>query len=123
MGLNRPAPARRDADEGVSDVQVELDIFSGRPNPRWRLNREAATLEALHASLAKSTARAPDPPGLGYRGFHYVLGGARWTAFGGVIEGPKLRLADPDRSVERFLADSLPAEYRALAARVTEQPT
>ncbi len=50
-------------------MRVELDIFSGRPNPAWELSsQEAAALAELLTELP----RAGQPPaegGLGYRGF------------------------------------------------------
>lgn len=50
-------------------MQVEFDIFSGRPNPQWRLSpEETGELTARLAGLSAGTAPA-QPPGLGYRGF------------------------------------------------------
>lgn len=49
-------------------VEAELDIFSGRPNPRWMLSAEQ--LERLRRQLNEPVpAAAPPPLGLGYRGF------------------------------------------------------
>ena len=50
-------------------MRVELDIFSGRPNPSWQMSAEEAA-EFLHLirSLPK-TERLSDEGGLGYRGF------------------------------------------------------
>jgi hypothetical protein len=50
-------------------VRVELDIFSGRPNPVWELqDDEVAELESILARSSPLQAKV-DPPGLGYRGF------------------------------------------------------
>lgn len=50
-------------------MRVELDIFSGRPNPSWELSvDEAAELSRRLAALIKTETR-PDEGGLGYRGF------------------------------------------------------
>lgn len=47
-------------------VEIELDVFSGRPNPSWTLDDDAAA--ELLARLGD--APRPPPPGhLGYRGF------------------------------------------------------
>ncbi|HOM12747.1 MAG TPA: hypothetical protein PLB41_05455 [Rubrivivax sp.] len=56
-------------------VEIELDAFSGRPNPRWPLDdAQAAELLALLADLP---AAAPRPHAdLGYRGFLVHRGGA-----------------------------------------------
>jgi len=50
-------------------MRVELDIFSGRPNPEWDLSAEQADelLQRLQ-TLPAMQAQAPAPAGLGYRG-------------------------------------------------------
>ena len=48
-------------------IEVVLDIFSGRPNPKWTLSIEQ--VEELKTKLGKfPTAQPKMPPGLGYRG-------------------------------------------------------
>jgi len=50
-------------------VEVELDVFSGKRNPRWELPPDqASNLLATIGSLSEVKAEAP-VPGLGYRGF------------------------------------------------------
>ena len=90
-------------------------MFSGRPNPRWELDEESAdALRRLVAGLA-ATGRPPAaPPGLGYRGF--VFDG--WRAWSGSVVRDGETLADPSLSVERFLADHLPAELQDLRLRI-----
>jgi hypothetical protein len=52
----------------LSRVEVMLDIFSGRPNPRWTLSdQQVNDLQARLRALPESTPVMP--PGLGYRGF------------------------------------------------------
>ncbi len=51
-------------------MRVELDVFSGVPNPSWTLEPDAAA--ALRDALARMVAKASDaqaPEALGYRGF------------------------------------------------------
>ena len=96
-------------------MHIELDIFSGRPNPTWELGSAVARrLEELHRRLQAATTGAPEPPGLGYRGFRYSLDGETWRAFRGVVAGPRLVMADHARSIERLLAEQLPADFRDL---------
>jgi hypothetical protein len=61
----------------LANATVELDAFSGRPNPRWQLSvEEARDLEARLSGLERADgAKLPDV-GLGYRGFyiHYPDG-------------------------------------------------
>ncbi len=66
-------------------MNVELDAFSGRPNPRWTL--EASTAAEV-ASMLKSLPTTPPvtlESRLGYRGF--ILHGGDYTAtvFDGLV--------------------------------------
>lgn len=50
-------------------MRVELNIFSGRPNPSWELSpQDASTLEERLTELTR-TSQSPGEGGLGYRGF------------------------------------------------------
>ena len=97
---------------------VELDVFSGRPNPRWELDdRASQELRQLQGRLTKARETPPEPPGLGYRGFLYG-DGERVLAYRGYVRTPAGDLADPTFSIERFLLDRLPAEHSALRQRI-----
>lgn len=96
--------------EGHS-IRIELDMFSGRPNPVWTLTAaEAAELEAMTASLPVVAAPAPPFDGLGYRGIvarnpadsGWSLVAFRDTVRIRTLEGSEVR-ADPDARVERWL--------------------
>jgi hypothetical protein len=54
----------------VPTMQVEIDLFSGRPNPAWELT--AAEVSELKARLATLPTGSPVamPEVLGYRGLH-----------------------------------------------------
>ena len=55
--------------ETQAPLEVELDVFSGRPNPRWVLPAdERDSLLTLVASLREAGGPMP-ATGLGYRGF------------------------------------------------------
>jgi hypothetical protein len=50
-------------------MRVTLNMFSGRPNPSWQLNRAQAS-ELVERVKAEGAQTAPDePPRLGFRGF------------------------------------------------------
>jgi len=91
-------------------VTVELDIFSGRPNPRWRLSQEDADL--LMATVADLPEATPVLPvgHLGYRGLAVELDGTRLLVQQGTVlitRGDTTTYrADPDRAVERWLLDT-----------------
>ena len=99
---------------------IELDIYSGRPNPRWEVDGEAESkLRRLLDGLALATTPPPEPPGLGYRGF--VFGNSR--AYRGHVAAGDALLADPDRSVERFMLERLPPELAELRPRLERELT
>ncbi|GGX74777.1 hypothetical protein [Streptomyces hiroshimensis] len=111
---------------------VELDLFSGRPNPRWRLDPgDAEEFCALTAGLppAGPVAR-PQPqlpsPGLGYRGFTVTDADRVIHVFAGrVTEGTTSR-TDRDRSLERWLLTRLPSslhDLRSLVAEALDAPS
>lgn len=104
-------------------MRVELDVFSGRPNPVWQLDaRAAVALTALHGALAAG-AHGRAPPDLGYRGFAYAVRGVPCRAYGGVVQTPSSVLADSGMTIERFLLAQLPENWSGLAAIVAEQMT
>jgi hypothetical protein len=98
-------------------VSIELDIFSGRANPRWQLDgRATRRLRQLHAGLAVSSTSPPEPPGLGYRGFKYTLDDVTWRAFGGYVIREGTAALNP--AVERYLLQCLPDSHRDLRPRI-----
>ena len=67
-------------------MHVELDTYSGRPNPTWTLNApQAEHLIRRLRALQRSLPTAP-PPGLGYRGFIIRDGSEQWRVYEGHIE-------------------------------------
>jgi hypothetical protein len=91
-------------------MQVEVDVFSGRPNPAWNLSdQEASQFQAKFKSLATSESQKPLYDGLGYRGFK-VIGFQdydRMTIWNGHVEARRgdktLRWRDPEKSLEKYL--------------------
>ncbi len=62
-GCSSPADA-------PAGVMVELDVFSGLPNPTWTLSRrEAEELGRRFTGLSEARGAALPDPVLGYRGF------------------------------------------------------
>ncbi len=90
---------------------VELDVFSGRPNPRWELDQtHSQKLWQLQGRLEVSRRVHPEPPGLG-----------RVRAYRGFILTAHAVLADPSFIVERYLIDQLPDEFAALRTRISSE--
>jgi len=98
---------------------VELDIYSGRPNPRWKLDASASQeLKSLLSRLGVSNSKPVEPPGLGYRGFLLADNGNTYRVYRGSLITPDAVLADPSYTVERFLLTGFPDELRELRERV-----
>ena len=109
--------------------EVELDIFSGMPNPTWRLSEtESDAFERTLGALLRVRAREM-PGNLGYRGFLVRSIGdtsVRLIEIGrGVVrimEGANaVYLADQNRALERWLCDGarphLPADLFQMVTR------
>ncbi len=99
---------------GGSDVRlvVELDILSGRPNPRWPLAapQAAAWAERL-AGAGRPIASGPAPaPALGYRGLIVQGAATRWRIFGGRVE--RAGRVHLDEGAERELLATMPPALR-----------
>jgi hypothetical protein len=73
-------------------IEVELNIFSGRPNPKWSLSEvEVAALASKVATEAGFEVESSAAPQLGYRGIAIINSGRApglpdvIHAFGGVL--------------------------------------
>lgn len=100
-------------------VEVELDIYSGRPNPTWVLLEEESRAIRLAVKDLVATEELPASVSrLGYRGFLLreiimpsVVSEAR--VFGGTVDVPRegeVRV-DKNRSLERRLLETMPEGY------------
>jgi hypothetical protein len=101
---------------------VELDVFSGRPNPRWELDeKSAATLTRLQSSLRRTERAPPDPPALGYRGFKWDGPAGSLVVYKGYVRTQSGIFADPLFEIERFLLGTLPSDFAPLAQVITPE--
>lgn len=93
----------------VSDrVEVELDVYSGRPNPTWVLSDEdSAELRRRIEALPPTTGSAPTG-NLGYRGFLVRLTeGAEPARIRQIVLLPDGSARDAaGRALERWLLDT-----------------
>lgn len=118
-------PASPTMPAGLRDwetTQVQLDIFSGLPNPAWQLTAEGTQeLRTLVEALPEAPCRQQDLGRLGYRGFVVLLAQRpelsneyRLRIYGGQIRygdpwalnTPGLCYADIGRQVERHLLNT-----------------
>lgn len=97
---------------------VELDVFSGLPNPRWTV--DAGDFWTFLDSLPPGD--PPEPPGLGFRGF--VCGdGERWCrVYGDRVDGDRGPRTDPRREAERRLTATLPPDLPPELRRLVTPP-
>jgi hypothetical protein len=100
-----------------SRVDVELDIFSGRPNPSWPVKpEEQPALLAKLSDKPEAMAGRDDVPPLGYRGFLIrIVSQGRESlvhVFDGSIEFEGRRYRDTDRALERFIIGTMPEDLR-----------
>jgi hypothetical protein len=115
--------------------EVELDIFSGRPNPRWTLDgrEEAELIERLLDRTVPIAAPSASDGKLGYRGFLLRATGATATALAARGLPTAFRVRDGigqtiDLGAESWLlATSAPAQIpghvAAIAADTLSRPT
>lgn len=97
-------------------MMVEVDLYSGRPNPRFPLEPAAAgELARRIEALAPAAGGGRPRDGLGYRGLRVRTGpddddAAEIVVSGGLVtlhgpDGPPRRLEDAGRELERWLLD------------------
>jgi hypothetical protein len=102
--------------EASMPIEIEVELYSGRPNPRFTLPATVgAELKQQLADLPPSATDTAGPRnGLGYRGVR-IIGHdpslAEAIVSAGAVEirdaaGRVLRRADPGRKLERWLIDA-----------------
>ena len=112
LALTACTPAANPTPTPAAASHVELDVFSGLPNPAWDLPPAGtAVLLAMIGALPPSPSVSLPTP-LGYRGFLVTIPGSSSAsvvtlrAYRGIVayQGPKTAYyADPAKQVERWL--------------------
>ena len=97
----------------MTGVEVEVDIFSGTPNPHWTLSESDAAVFISKFSGLRKTAARPRSANLGYRGLIVRMpqeAGRRIYIQNGVVEvrnGTSCTFfLDPHRSLEHWLIEA-----------------
>lgn len=97
---------------GIPKFYVELDVFSGRPNPGWWLaSEEAEDLLARISRLTPGGGAGELPAALGYRGFNVyrTISGPpqRWLHVGrgivSIAENNQMRQCSDSEGIEEWL--------------------
>lgn len=105
--------------------EVELDIFSGRPNPRWELSaRQAEEFVGLVRHLVEIPSVPDRPSLLGYRGL-WVRIEDLGSVFigGGTLTRGSSTFRDPGHRLERWILETgrerlSPALWRLVAKQL-----
>jgi hypothetical protein len=120
----------------MNDVEVEVHIFSGRPNPNWKLSQEETQL--LSTMLGKLSPTKPQDlfEGLGYRGFVItsrkpLAGASPVRIYKGVVkigvdDNAKYFL-DTNQQIEKWLLVKAKAvlnaeDYKVIANEIASNP-
>jgi hypothetical protein len=120
-----PTVASTLAAEHVPRVTVEVDVYSGRPNPSWQL--DAAQAHSLLRMLddVQRSGRRRQPcvnPGLGYRGLTLRIveraGTTNWRVFRHCLEHDGQAFDDAGARVQAFLLRSMPPSLKGDLAGV-----
>lgn len=89
-------------------MEVELDVFSGRPNPSWSLSPAEEKELLRRLSGLPPTDSLPTPADLGFRGFRIVEPGRELRVFGGTVtisDNAGTRSLADTSGMERWLAE------------------
>jgi hypothetical protein len=135
FGLTWPAIAGEPWRTQNSPIRIELDVFSGRPNPTWNLNDEQSREFLIRfGALKKYRTNRKLYEGLGYRGFT-VTGFQdydRVTIWDGLVQTNRAtereKLIDEAGRLERFLLETSKGQidgdlYRFVASVAGKQAT
>jgi len=113
-GEARTRQARNSMEQLPDRAQVEIDVFSGRPNPTWELGRTdlTALLRLLKKVSRVSAAGAAN--GLGFRGFKvsFTTRGTQRELHvkGNSVTDEPQHFSDDHKTIERFLLAKMPPE-------------
>lgn len=110
---NEPMPTWRNHNvmqAHMTTIIVEIDIFSGMPNPEWTLSEASAAMFLSKLSGLQKTTERPRSTNLGYRGLVVRMSqeaGLQMYFQNGLIESSdgtsSTFFLDPQRSLERWL--------------------
>ena len=94
-----------------ANVEVELDVFAGRPNPTWKLPEDLSGRLIREAAQLQVIENLEMFEGLGYRGFLLHFGQAEtWRVQGEILEinqaGATIYKQDKSRRIEGSLLES-----------------
>jgi hypothetical protein len=106
-------------------ITIELDVFSGRPNPLWELAGGPAQILINMVDEIRRSGRdrlACSTPGLGYRGIKLTIAQgsliSNWHVYADCIELNGQSFDDANRAVEAYVLQSMPTKLQSDLAGV-----
>jgi hypothetical protein len=92
------------APEGDRKMQIEVDVFSGRPNPHWELTgQESNEFVQRFQSLPPSSGEGAVKEGLGYRGLIVSVPGKEIEGFQEILISNGVVVARWDNQSKQFV--------------------
>jgi hypothetical protein len=117
MATQRAIPATVQVESTGQMTDVEVELYSGRPNPRFTLSpANAAELQRRLDQLPPAGAGGSMPDGLGYRGVRVNEGATEVVVSAGMVEihdgqGVKRKL-DQGRKLEGWLIEAVGSQMQ-----------
>lgn len=91
----------------MATADVELDVFSGVPNPGWTLtDAQTAHLLAMVAALSSTETAPRSGNQLGYRGMVVRAAATELRLHDGIVDVGGTLYSDPERRVARWLLET-----------------
>jgi hypothetical protein len=115
LSLSAALPSRGRANfSATGKIQVEVDVYSGRPNPRWDLStQQAADFLKMVQALPERESDSALFEGLGYRGLKITGSGLSQEGYTEIVisrgivirkeENRSPQFTDKGRALERWL--------------------
>ena len=100
----------------VSRVIVEIDVYSGRPNPTWVLRHKESVWILRQIRRLPSVDASTSVPGLGFRGFVLHVQSAKreevFRVHDCIIQTGEKLCIDRDGTIERKLLAAIPSDLK-----------
>ena len=111
--------------EAANPLEIELDVFSGRPNPRWVASPERSAAMSRALSSLPDAPDRPEPGHLGYRGFILQQPGLRARVYRGHVtvttNGVTRTFVDSAGLEQQLIADASQRGFAGVVARTPKQ--
>jgi hypothetical protein len=108
----------------TSGLKIEVDMFSGRPNPEFELQGDQAeSLQRLLDTQRQPSKTAQIADQLGFRGFvvtSAAAGGASYRVKDDIVQIGGSAYMDPNKDVQTYILSILPPALKAMILPVLD---